>query len=83
MFKIKQTASLSENYFINTSKLRTMRWFTIGFLSILSLSSSILFKVWFLQLFTLSVGLIITFYIERKIKGWAQQIEPLLDLIIN
>lgn len=78
MFTIKQTASLSENYFINTSKLRSFRWFTIGFLSILSLSNSILFKVWFLQLFTLSVGLIITLYIERKIKGWAQQIEPLL-----
>lgn len=78
MFKIKQTASLSEHYFLNTSKLRSIRWFTIGFLSILSLSSSILFKVWLLQLFTLSVGLIIIFYIERKIKGWTQQIEPLL-----
>lgn len=78
MFQIKQTASLSENYFVNTSKLRTMRWFTIGFLSILSLSSSILFKGLFLQMLTLSVGLIITLYIERKIKGWAQQIEPLL-----
>lgn len=78
MFQIKQTASLSENYFVNTSKLRSFRWFTIGFLSILSLSSSILFKGWFLQMFTLSVGLIITLYIERKIKGWAQQIEPLL-----
>ena len=44
----------------------------------MSLSSSILFKVWLLQLFTLSVGLIIIFYIERKIKGWTQQIEPLL-----
>lgn len=78
MFQIKQTASLSENYFVNTSKLRTMRWFTIGFLSILSLSSSILFKGLFLQMLTLSVGLIIILYIERKIKGWAQQIEPLL-----
>lgn len=78
MFQIKQTASLSENYFVNTSKLRTMRWFTIGFLSILSLSSSILFKGLFLQMLMLSVGLIITLYIERKIKGWAQQIEPLL-----
>lgn len=78
MFKIKKTASLSENYFINTSKLRSFRWFTIGFLSILSLSTSILFKVLFLQLFILSIGLVITFYIERKIKGWAQQIEPLL-----
>ncbi|MDG8294632.1 FtsK/SpoIIIE domain-containing protein [Streptococcus pneumoniae] len=78
MFKIKQTASLSEHYFLNTSKLRSIRWFTIGFLSILSLSSSILFKGWFLQMITLSVGLIITLYIERKIKGWAQQIEPLL-----
>ncbi|VMO54797.1 FtsK/SpoIIIE protein [Streptococcus pneumoniae] len=46
MFKIKQTASLSEHYFLNTSKLRSIRWFTIGFLSILSLSSSILFKGW-------------------------------------
>ncbi|VOG14899.1 FtsK/SpoIIIE protein [Streptococcus pneumoniae] len=78
MFKIKQTASLSENYFVNTSTLRSFHWFTIGFLSILSLSSSILFKGWFLQMITLSVGLIITLYIERKIKGWAQQIEPLL-----
>lgn len=78
MFKIKQTASLSEHYFLNTSKLRSIRWFTIGFLSILSLSSCILFKGWFLQMFTLSVGIIITLYIERKIKGWAQQIEPLL-----
>ncbi|MDU3325597.1 MAG: FtsK/SpoIIIE domain-containing protein [Streptococcus sp.] len=78
MFKIKQTASLSENYFVNTSTLRSFHWFTIGFLSILSLSSSILFKGWFFQMITLSVGLIITLYIERKIKGWAQQIEPLL-----
>lgn len=78
MFKIKQTASLSEHYFLNTSKLRSIRWFTIGFLSILSLSSSILFKGWFLQMITLSAGLIIILYIERKIKGWAQQIEPLL-----
>ena len=78
MFQIKQTVSLSDNYFINTSKLRAMRWFTVGFLSILSLSSSILFKVWFLQLFILSIGLIIIFYVERKIKGWTQQIEPLL-----
>lgn len=46
MFKIKQTASLSEHYFLNTSKLRSIRWFTIGFLSILSLSSCILFKGW-------------------------------------
>ncbi|HHG8300692.1 TPA: cell division protein FtsK [Streptococcus pneumoniae] len=78
MFQIKQTASLSEHYFLNTSKLRSIRWFTIGFLSILSLSSCILFKGWFLQMFTLSVGLMITLYIERKIKGWAHQIEPLL-----
>ncbi|HGR8185190.1 FtsK/SpoIIIE domain-containing protein [Streptococcus pneumoniae] len=78
MLKVKQTASLSENYFVNTSTLRSFHWFTIGFLSILSLSSSILFKGWFLQMITLSVGLIITLYIERKIKGWAQQIEPLL-----
>ena len=78
MFKIKQTASLSEHYFLNTSKLRSIRWFTIGFLSILSLSSCILFKGWFLQMFTLSAGLMITLYIERKIKGWAHQIEPLL-----
>ncbi|CZC97176.1 FtsK/SpoIIIE protein [Streptococcus pneumoniae] len=78
MLKVKQTASLSENYFVNTSTLRSFYWFTIGFLSILSLSSSILFKGWFLQMITLSVGLIIILYIERKIKGWAQQIEPLL-----
>lgn len=78
MFKIKQTASLSEHYFLNTSKLRSIRWFTIGFLSILSISSSILFKGWFLQMITLSAGVIIISYIERKIKGWAQQIEPLL-----
>lgn len=50
MFKIKQTASLSEHYFLNTSKLRSIRWFTIGFLSILSLSSSILFKGWAQQI---------------------------------
>lgn len=78
MFKIKQTASLSEHYFLNTSKLRSIRWFTIGFLSILSISSSILFKGWFLQMIRLSAGVIIISYIERKIKGWAQQIEPLL-----
>ncbi|HHK7318567.1 TPA: cell division protein FtsK, partial [Streptococcus pneumoniae] len=78
MFKIKQTASLSEHYFLNTSKLRSIRWFTIGFLSILSLYSCILFKGWFLQMFTLSVGLIVTLYFERKIKGCFHQIEPLL-----
>lgn len=78
MFKIKQTASLSEHYFLNTSKLRSIRWFTIGFLSILSIFSSILFKGWFLQMITLAAGVIIISYIERKIKGWAQQIEPLL-----
>ncbi len=78
MFKIKQTASLSEHYFLNTSKLRSIRWFTIGFLSILSISSSILFKGWFLQMITLSGGLIVTLYVKKKIKGWVHQIESLL-----
>lgn len=50
MLKVKQTASLSENYFVNTSTLRSFHWFTIGFLSILSLSSSILFKGWAQQI---------------------------------
>lgn len=78
MFKIKQTASLSEHYFLNTSKLRSIRWFTIGFLSIFSLYSCILFKGWFLQMFTLSGGLIVTLYVKKKIKGWVHQIESLL-----
>ncbi|HGQ0133280.1 TPA: FtsK/SpoIIIE domain-containing protein [Streptococcus pneumoniae] len=83
MFKIKQTASLTEHYFINTSKLGTMRWFTIVFLSILSLSSSILFKIWFIQLFILTVTLIIIFCIERKIKEWVQRVQPLLIIREN
>lgn len=78
MFQIKQTASLSENYFINTSKLRAMRWFIIGFLIILSLSSSILFKVWLIQLLISSISLIMTYHIGNKIKGWAKHVEPLL-----
>lgn len=78
MFKIKQTASLSDVYFLDTSKLRSIRWLIIVFLSVLSFSISIAFKVLFFQIFILFIGLMITFYIGRKIKGWAQQIEPLL-----
>lgn len=78
MFQINQTASLSESYFINTSKLRSFRWFTIVFLSIISLSSSIFFKVWFVQLFISSIGLITTYYIGKRIQGWAHRVEALL-----
>lgn len=78
MFKIKQTASLSDVYFLDTSKLRSIRWLIIVFLSVLSFSISIAFKVLFFQIFILFIGLMINFYIGRKIKGWAQQIEPLL-----
>lgn len=78
MFKIKQTASLSDVYFLDTSKLRSIRWLIIVFLSVLSFSISIAFKVLFFQMFILFIGLMITFYIGRKIKEWAQQIEPLL-----
>ena len=78
MFKIKQTASLSDVYFLDTSKLRSIRWLIIVFLSVLSFSISIAFKVLFFQIFILFIGLMIIFYIGRKIKGWAQQIEPLL-----
>lgn len=78
MFKIKQTASLSDVYFLDTSKLRSIRWLIIVFLSVLSFSISIAFKVLFFQIFILFIGLMIIFFIGRKIKGWAQQIEPLL-----
>ena len=78
MFKIKQTASLSDVYFLDTYKLRSIRWLIIVFLSVLSFSISIAFKVLFFQIFILFIGLMITFYIGRKIKGWTQQIEPLL-----
>ncbi len=78
MFKIKQTASLSDVYFLDTSKLRSIRWLIIVFLSVLSFSISIAFKVLFFQIFILFIELMIIFYIGRKIKGWAQQIEPLL-----
>ncbi|VQX83346.1 FtsK/SpoIIIE protein [Streptococcus pneumoniae] len=78
MFKIKQTASLSDNYFLNTSKLRSIRWLIIVFLSVLSFSISIAFKVWLFQLAILSIGLMITFYIGNKIKEWAHHVETLL-----
>ncbi|HHV8261504.1 TPA: FtsK/SpoIIIE domain-containing protein [Streptococcus pneumoniae] len=78
MFKIKQTASLSDVYFLDTSKLRSIRWLIIVFLSVLSFFISIAFKVLFFQMFILFIGLMIIFYIGRKIKEWAQQIEPLL-----
>ncbi|MGX7073433.1 FtsK/SpoIIIE domain-containing protein [Falseniella ignava] len=78
MFQIKQTASLSENYFVDTSKLRSIRWLIIVFLSVLSFSISIAFKVWLFQLAILSIGLMITFYIGNKIKGWAHHVEALL-----
>ncbi|MFS9076691.1 FtsK/SpoIIIE domain-containing protein [Streptococcus mitis] len=83
MFKIKQTASLSEHYFLNTSKLRSIRWLIIFFLSVLSFSISIAFKVWLFQLAILSIGLMITFYIGNKIKGWAHHVEGLLILREN
>ena len=83
MFKIKQTASLSEYYFLNTSKLRSIRWLIIVFLSVLSFSISIAFKVWLFQLAILSIGLMITFYIGNKIKGWAHHVEGLLILREN
>lgn len=83
MFKIKQTASLSEHYFLNTSKLRSIRWLIIVFLSVLSFSISIAFKVWLFQLAILSIGLMITFYIGNKIKGWAHHVEGLLILREN
>ena len=78
MFKINQTAYLSDVYFLDTSKLRSIRWLIIVFLSVLSFSISIAFKVLFFQIFILFIGLMIIFFIGRKIKGWAQQIEPLL-----
>ncbi|CGG07813.1 FtsK/SpoIIIE domain-containing protein [Streptococcus pneumoniae] len=79
MFKIKQTASLSENYIITSSTLRNIKWFTIVFLSIISLlSSTMFFKLLFIQLVILFIGLITTYHIGNKIKEWAQQIEPLL-----
>jgi len=83
MFKIKQTASLSEHYFLNTSKLRSIRWLIIVFLSVLSFSISIAFKVWLFQLAILSIGLMITFYIGNKIKGWVHHVEGLLILREN
>lgn len=83
MFKIKQTASLSENYCVNTSKLRSIRWLIIVFLSVLSFSISIAFKVWLFQLAILSIGLMITFYIGNKIKGWTHHVEALLILREN
>ena len=78
MFKIKQTASLSDVYFLDTSKLRSIRWLIIVFLSVLSFSISIAFKVFFFQLFILSIGLMVTFYIGRNIKKCAHQVEALL-----
>lgn len=83
MFKIKQMASLSEHYFLNTSKLRSIRWLIIVFLSVLSFSISIAFKVWLFQLAILSIGLMITFYIGNKIKGWVHHVEGLLILREN
>ncbi|HET0288801.1 TPA: cell division protein FtsK [Streptococcus pneumoniae] len=78
MFKIKQTASLSEHYFLNTSKLRSIRWLIIVFLSVLSFSISIAFKVLFFQMFILFIGLMITVYIGRKIKECVYHVEGLL-----
>ena len=84
MFKIKQTASLSENYIITSSTLRNIKWFTIVFLSIISLlSSTMFFKLLFIQLVILFIGLITTYYIGNKIKEWTQRVEPLLIIREN
>ncbi|VJN18424.1 FtsK/SpoIIIE protein [Streptococcus pneumoniae] len=84
MFKIKQTASLSENYIITSSTLRNIKWFTIVFLSIISLlSSTMFFKLLFIQLVILFIGLITTYHIGNKIKEWTQRVEPLLIIREN
>lgn len=84
MLKIKQTASLSENYIITSSTLRNIKWFTIVFLSIISLlSSTMFFKLLFIQLVILFIGLITTHHIGNKIKEWTQRVEPLLIIREN
>ena len=84
MLKIKQTASLSENYIITSSTLRNIKWFTIVFLSIISLLSSTMFlKLLFIQLVILFIGLITTYHIGNKIKEWTQRVEPLLIIREN
>ena len=84
MLKIKQTASLSENYIITSSTLRNIKWFTIVFLSIISLlSSTMFFKLLFIQLVILFIGLITTYHIGNKIKEWIQRVEPLLIIREN
>lgn len=84
MLKIKQTASLSENYIITSSTLRNIKWFTIVFLSIISLlSSTMFFKLLFIQLVILFIGLITTYHIGNKIKEWTQRVEPLLIIREN
>lgn len=84
MFKIKQTASLSENYIITSSTLRNIKWFTIVFLSVISLlSSTMFFKLLFIQLVILFIGLITTYHIGNKIKEWTQRVEPLLIIREN
>lgn len=84
MLKIKQTASLSENYIITSSTLRNIKWFTIVFLSIISLlSSTMFFKLLFIQLVILFIGLITTYHIGNKIEEWTQRVEPLLIIREN
>lgn len=84
MLKIKQTASLSENYIITSLTLRNIKWFTIVFLSIISLlSSTMFFKLLFIQLVILFIGLITTYHIGNKIKEWTQRVEPLLIIREN
>lgn len=84
MLKIKQTASLSENYIITSSTLRNIKWFTIVFFSIISLlSSTMFFKLLFIQLVILFIGLITTYHIGNKIKEWTQRVEPLLIIREN
>lgn len=84
MLKIKQTASLSENYIITSLTLKNIKWFTIVFLSIISLlSSTMFFKLLFIQLVILFIGLITTYHIGNKIKEWTQRVEPLLIIREN
>ena len=78
MFKIKQTASLSENYIITSSTLKNIRWFITVFLSVLSISTIIIFKSLIFQIFVLFISAIIIYRIENKIKGWAHRVEALL-----
>ncbi len=83
MFKIKQTASLSEHYFLNTSKLRSIRWLIIVFLSVLSISTIIIFKSWVFQLAVLLISAITIYRIGDKIKRCAQRVQPLLIIREN